>query len=67
MGIGAAIFLLAAGAVLTFAINATVNGVDLDAVGVILMVAGAVGVVIALVASRRAGRDRVVATDVYRR
>ena len=34
------IILIAVGAILKFAINASVSGIDLDAVGVILMVAG---------------------------
>lgn len=43
MGIGISIFLMAVGAILAFAVDATVEGVDLDAVGVILMVVGAIG------------------------
>src|SRR6059058_3954627 len=34
MGIGVGLFLLAAGAILTFAVDATVNGVDIQTVGV---------------------------------
>ena len=48
MGIGASIFLLAVGAILTFAVDWTVQGVDLDAVGIILMIAGALGLVLSL-------------------
>ena len=44
MGIGVSIFLLAVGAILTFATNIEVSGLDLDAVGVILMLAGVVGI-----------------------
>jgi len=43
MGIGVSIFLLAVGAILTFALNATVSGINLDTVGVILMVVGVIG------------------------
>jgi hypothetical protein len=43
MGIGVSIFLLALGAILTFALNVTVSGIDLDTVGVILMVVGIIG------------------------
>jgi hypothetical protein len=44
MGIGASVFLLAAGAILTFALeNDAVEGIDLDVVGIILMIAGAIG------------------------
>ena len=40
MGIGVSIFLLAVGAILAFAVNASVNGLDLQVVGFILMAAG---------------------------
>ncbi|WFE39181.1 DUF6458 family protein [Micromonospora sp. WMMD998] len=53
MGIGTSIFLIAVGAILTFALNATVGGVDLDIVGWILMAAGVVGLILTLVWSRR--------------
>jgi hypothetical protein len=48
MGIGVSIFLIALGAILTFATNVAVGGLDLDVVGVILMVAGALGLVMTL-------------------
>ena len=40
MGIGLGIFLLAVGAILAFAVHATVVGVDIHVVGGILMAAG---------------------------
>lgn len=43
MGLGAAIVVFAIGAILTFGINVETNGFDIDAIGVILMVIGAVG------------------------
>lgn len=43
MGIGVSIFLLAVGAILTFALDVNVSGIDLDTVGVILMVVGLIG------------------------
>ncbi len=49
MGIGVGLFLIAVGAVLTWAVNATVNGVDINTVGVILMIVGAVGLVLDLI------------------
>ena len=45
MGIGVSVFLLAIGAILTFALNATVSGINLDTVGIILMVVGIIGLV----------------------
>jgi hypothetical protein len=47
--IGAALFLIAVGAILKFAVTATVAGIDLQVVGVILMVVGAIGLVVGLV------------------
>jgi hypothetical protein len=42
MGIGVSLILIAAGAILTWAVNATVSGIDINTIGVILMVVGAV-------------------------
>ena len=46
MGIGVGIFLLAIGAVLAFAVDWTLAGLDLHAVGWILMAAGVIGLVL---------------------
>ncbi|GAC1304832.1 MAG: hypothetical protein NVSMB16_00160 [Acidimicrobiales bacterium] len=43
MGIGVSVFLIAVGAILTFALNVAVSGINLSTVGVILMVVGAIG------------------------
>lgn len=40
MGIGISLFLIAVGAVLTFAVRVPASGIDLDVVGVILMAVG---------------------------
>ena len=48
MGIGISVFLIAVGAILTFAVDVTVSGLDLDTVGVILMIAGAAGLILGL-------------------
>jgi hypothetical protein len=63
MGIGVSIFLLALGAILTFAINAdTVDVVSIDAVGIILMIAGLIGLALTLLVFGRdsSTRGRVV-------
>ena len=73
MGIGVSVFLLAIGAILTFAVDVQTNGFNLDAIGVILMIAGAVGLLMFLfVVGRRdrggvVGGERVVTRerDVY--
>lgn len=49
MGVGTSIFLIALGAILRYAVTATVSGVSLDTIGVILMVVGVIGLVLSLV------------------
>jgi hypothetical protein len=49
MGISLSILLVAAGAILTWAVSAEVSGVDITAVGVILMVVGIIGLLLSLV------------------
>lgn len=46
MTIAGAIFLIAVGAILKFATNVHVQGVSLDTVGVILMIAGGAGLIL---------------------
>jgi len=48
MGIGVSIFLIALGAVLAFAVNITTNGIDLNTIGVILMIVGVIGLAVTL-------------------
>jgi hypothetical protein len=49
MGIGISVFLIAVGAVLTFAVNVTTsNAVNLHTIGVILMAVGAIGLLATL-------------------
>lgn len=50
MGIGVSVFLIAVGAILAFAVNVAVSGVDLAAVGWILMGVGAIGLLVSLIA-----------------
>jgi membrane-bound ClpP family serine protease len=49
MRIGVSIFLIAAGAILRFALETSVEGIDLGVAGVILMVVGAIGLLATLV------------------
>lgn len=49
MGIGVSVFLMAVGGVLAFAVSDRLSGVDLTAVGYILMAAGAVGLAVTLI------------------
>ena len=48
MGIGTSIFLIAVGAILRFAVTATVSGVSIATVGTILLIVGIVGLLISL-------------------
>ena len=48
MGIGTSIFLIAAGAILYFAVNADISGLEISNVGLILMLVGALGLIISL-------------------
>lgn len=48
MGIGVGLVLMAIGAVLTFAVNASFSGFSIATVGIILMVVGAIGLLIDL-------------------
>ncbi len=48
MSIGFSIFLIAVGAILRYAVTASVSGVELETVGLILMIAGIIGLVISL-------------------
>lgn len=68
MGVGISIFLIAAGAVLTFAVNATFSGIDIATVGVILMIVGAIGLLVDLAIFMPRRRQVVVrdgAADAY--
>lgn len=62
MRLGTSIFLLAVGAVLTFAVTVSVSGIDLSVVGVILMLVGALGIVLEFALFRP--RSRTVTSSV---
>jgi hypothetical protein len=72
MPLGTSIFLIAAGAILRYAVTTGVEGVDLKVVGLILIIVGIVGLVLSILymamwAPRRGRvvRDRVVERDPY--
>ena len=48
MAIGSSLFLIALGAILRFAVNDSIEQVDLTTVGLILMIVGIVGLLIGL-------------------
>ena len=69
MSIGVSLLLLAVGAILRYAVTATVAGIEIQTVGLILMIVGIIGLVISLLwmtvlADRdRPGRERTVVRD----
>jgi hypothetical protein len=69
MGIVVSLFLIAVGAILTWAVTDTSNAVNLDAVGVILMVVGLVGLLLDLLLWSNWGpgylRNRVATTGPH--
>jgi hypothetical protein len=71
MGIGTSLFLIALGAILAFAVNAELAGLELETIGLILMIVGALGLVISLLfllnnrSETVVRRDRPVDRDRY--
>jgi phosphate/sulfate permease len=71
MTIGGSIFLVAVGAILRYAVTDSISGVNLATIGLILIIAGIVGLLISLfmfASSRRdpyGPRDRIVERDRY--
>ena len=63
MTIGASIFLIALGAILKYAVDVTVSGLEIQTIGLILMIAGVVGLVIGLFLLTTAERRRPAAYD----
>ena len=49
MGISLSIFLIAIGAILAWAVNAEVSGIDIQVAGIILVVVGVIGFIASLV------------------
>jgi glycerol uptake facilitator-like aquaporin len=65
MGIGTSLFLIAVGAILYFAVNADIQGLEISTVGIILMVIGVLVLVISFFMMNQARRDttRTVVRD----
>ena len=62
MTIGSSIFLVALGAILYFAVNADISGLEISTVGLILMICGVIGLLLSLLVFRgpRNGERTVV-------
>ena len=66
MGIGTSLVLIAVGAILRYAVHASVSGVSIHVVGLILIVVGVAGLVVSLIwmlSARR--RGMIIDRDVY--
>jgi hypothetical protein len=63
MTIGASIFLIAVGAILKYAVDVSVQGIEIQTIGLILMIAGVVGLVIGLFLLTQTERRRDVVYD----
>ena len=49
MGLGVGIFLTAIGAILAFAVNTSVSGIEIRTIGWILMIVGIAGIVLSMI------------------
>jgi uncharacterized membrane protein HdeD (DUF308 family) len=65
MGIGLGIVLIVVGAILLFALDANLPFVSDDTLGIILIVAGVVALILALVMNAQRGRTRHVQETRY--
>jgi hypothetical protein len=69
MPLGTSIFLIAVGAILRWAVTTSVEGINLQTVGLILLIVGIVGLVLSVLYMAawvpRRGRERVVERDPY--
>jgi hypothetical protein len=67
MGIGTSLFLIAVGAILYFAVNADISGLEISTIGLILMIVGIIGLLISLFllssTRRGAATERTVVRD----
>jgi hypothetical protein len=64
MRVGSSLFLIAVGAILYFAVTATLAGIDIQTVGLIFMIIGVIGFVLALIWGNR--ESRAVSSRDYR-
>ena len=67
MGIGVSVFLLAAGAILSFAVNASVPNANHDLIGVIMMIAGGIGLLVSLAFASSRRDDSYVEEHIVER
>jgi hypothetical protein len=73
MPLGTSLFLIALGAILRYAVTASVSGLSITTIGLILMIVGAAGVALSILymlswgpRRRAVASERVVERDPYR-
>ncbi|HJR19336.1 MAG TPA: DUF6458 family protein [Actinomycetota bacterium] len=62
MGIGVSVFLIAIGAILSFAINTDAEGFNINAIGYILMACGALGLLVTTLIFGGRGHEETTTT-----
>ena len=67
METGTSLFLIAVGAILYFAVDATISGIEITTVGLILMIVGVIGLVLSLIFMSRRRATVVEERPVSRR
>jgi hypothetical protein len=73
MGLGVSLFLIAIGLILWLAVSAEISGIDINMVGLILVIIGAIGLLISMIFWSTWGgvggyrRDTVIRDDRYDR
>ena len=67
MTLGTSLFLVAVGAILRYAVTASVSGIDLQVVGLILMIVGAIGAILSVIWMFSASRRNTTVTTTDRR
>lgn len=65
MGAVVSLILIAVGAILAFAVTAEASGIDLDTVGVILMIVGSLGLVLSLIFWSTLGGYGIARRETY--
>jgi Domain of unknown function (DUF6458) len=71
MTTGGSIFLIAVGAILRYAVTATLSGISIQTIGLILMIAGIAGLALSLLymlawrPRQGVARDRVIEREPY--
>ncbi len=63
MSLGASLFLIAIGAILRYAVTASISGIDIQTVGLILMIVGIIGLVVSVIWMISSSRREAIVRD----